>query len=425
MLWLSNIAAFSVQFGVLVATGLVLVRLLRIDAPAAVLRFWQAVLATSLLWPAYQLFTSDATAASGRPLFSAGASWLAATAPTFINVPTVPFDSLVPWLLVALAGGAALRLAWIGIGLMRLRTIRRQSASSSALAALAASLHESLHVDADVRLCDAVDSPVTIGARRPVVLVPPRLCDLPQEVQRAVLCHELLHVRRRDWLPTLGEELWCALLWFHPAARALASRLSLARESLVDAATVAHTHNRRAYAAALVEFATRQRPLVGAAPFIRRRHLEHRLTLLAQEVPMSRRSLIARLTLTAATVAAATFAATSHAPLSAIAAAQAEKVYDARQDNAVTLPQVVTEVKPVYTAKAMQAKLQGTVWTEVVVRPDGTVGEVRIVKSLDSKYGLDDEAVAAARKWTFKPGTKDGKAVPVVVTIEMTFTLKK
>ena len=39
-------------------------------------------------------------------------------------------------------------------------------------------------------------------------------------------------------------------------------------------------------------------------------------------------------------------------------------------------------------------------------------------------YGLDDQAVKAARQWRFKPGTKDGKLLPVVVPVEMSFTLK-
>jgi TonB family protein len=56
------------------------------------------------------------------------------------------------------------------------------------------------------------------------------------------------------------------------------------------------------------------------------------------------------------------------------------------------------------------------------LREDGTVGDVNVTRSLDTKY-LDAEAVKAVKQWTFKPGMKDGKAVPVLVTIEMAFTL--
>jgi protein TonB len=48
-----------------------------------------------------------------------------------------------------------------------------------------------------------------------------------------------------------------------------------------------------------------------------------------------------------------------------------------------------------------------------------------VTRSLDAEYGLDQEAIAAAKKWKFKPGTRQGKPVPVLVTIELTFTLRK
>jgi len=53
-----------------------------------------------------------------------------------------------------------------------------------------------------------------------------------------------------------------------------------------------------------------------------------------------------------------------------------------------------------------------------------TVNDVEVVRSLDTEYGLDEQAIKAAKQWRFKPGTKDGKAVAVRVSLEMTFTLK-
>jgi protein TonB len=90
----------------------------------------------------------------------------------------------------------------------------------------------------------------------------------------------------------------------------------------------------------------------------------------------------------------------------------------------ITLPEVINEVKPAYTAEAMRAKVQGVVWLECIVMPDGTVGSVKITKSLDPVFGLDEQAIAAARKWRFKPGMRQGQPVPVIITIELTFTLR-
>jgi TonB family protein len=52
------------------------------------------------------------------------------------------------------------------------------------------------------------------------------------------------------------------------------------------------------------------------------------------------------------------------------------------------------------------------------------VGDVQVVRSLDPTFGLDQQAVVAARKWRFAPGTRLGEAVPVLITIELTFTLR-
>jgi TonB family protein len=95
-----------------------------------------------------------------------------------------------------------------------------------------------------------------------------------------------------------------------------------------------------------------------------------------------------------------------------------------RPGNGVELPSVLREVKPKYTAEAMRAKVQGTVLLECVVLPDGSVGNVQVAKSLDSTFGLDQEAIKAAKEWRFRPGTRLGQPVAVLVTIELTFTLR-
>jgi len=95
-----------------------------------------------------------------------------------------------------------------------------------------------------------------------------------------------------------------------------------------------------------------------------------------------------------------------------------------RPGNGVLPPRILREVKPQYTADAMRAKVQGVVELEAVVLPDGSVGEVRIVRSLDAVFGLDQEAIKAVRQWRFVPGTRLGQPVAVLVGIELTFTLR-
>jgi protein TonB len=95
-----------------------------------------------------------------------------------------------------------------------------------------------------------------------------------------------------------------------------------------------------------------------------------------------------------------------------------------RPGSGIVNPRILREVKPQYTADAMRAKVQGTVLLECVVLADGTVGRVDVVRSLDPTFGLDFEAVKAARQWQFQPGTRFGEPVNVLVTIELTFTLR-
>ena len=59
-----------------------------------------------------------------------------------------------------------------------------------------------------------------------------------------------------------------------------------------------------------------------------------------------------------------------------------------------------------------------------LVLADGTVGEVRIARSLDPVFGLDREAMRAVKAWTFAPATRGGTPISMWVSIELTFTLR-
>jgi protein TonB len=92
--------------------------------------------------------------------------------------------------------------------------------------------------------------------------------------------------------------------------------------------------------------------------------------------------------------------------------------------NGVSWPRLIVEVKPNYTPDAMRAQVQGLVELEIVVLEDGSVGRVNIVRSLDTRFGLDQEAINAVRRWRFDPGRRLGKAVPVRVGVELSFNLR-
>ena len=92
--------------------------------------------------------------------------------------------------------------------------------------------------------------------------------------------------------------------------------------------------------------------------------------------------------------------------------------------NGVLPPQLIHEVKPDYTPEAMRAKVYGEVWVAGVVLVDGTITGLRVVKSLDAVFGLDEQALKAVRQWRFRPATRFGQPVAVHVSIAVTFVLR-
>ena len=88
----------------------------------------------------------------------------------------------------------------------------------------------------------------------------------------------------------------------------------------------------------------------------------------------------------------------------------------------VRSPVLRKEVKPTYPKEMIVESIQGMVTMDCVVLDDGTIGEVKVTKSLHP--ALDKEAIATVRKWVLSPATVDGKPVPVQVEVEMQFTLR-
>ena len=90
-----------------------------------------------------------------------------------------------------------------------------------------------------VHVSDDIDAPQVFGLWKPVVLFPAdTMASFTPEERAMALCHELMHIRRRDlalgWVPAIAERLF----FFHPMARLSAREYLAARESACDAAVV-------------------------------------------------------------------------------------------------------------------------------------------------------------------------------------------
>jgi len=84
-------------------------------------------------------------------------------------------------------------------------------------------------------------------------------------------------------------------------------------------------------------------------------------------------------------------------------------------------PRALSIVDPKYTDPARKAKINGSVVVAVAINERGSVDDVKIVRPLG--YGLDQNAMEAARQSKFVPASKDGKNIPVQFDMEMTFKL--
>ncbi len=93
-----------------------------------------------------------------------------------------------------------------------------------------------------------------------------------------------------------------------------------------------------------------------------------------------------------------------------------------RPGSSIEPPRLLREVKPDYTEEARQRGLEGDVVLEIVVRRDGTVGDVRVLHGMGG--GLDQRAIQAVRQWRFAPARRLGAPVDVIVEVAMEFKLR-
>jgi hypothetical protein len=246
--WLGNLAAYSVQVALVIAVGGLAAATLRLKQPRVMLAYWQALLAACLLLPLLEPWQRMGFAPAG------GAATIISTGGGGVDslVSLFPFHS---WVLLVLVGGAGLGLLRLALGLGRLSHYRR---AARIIAPLPGTLREAqalVRVEPTFYFSDRVESPVTFGWLDPAIIFPRRFERMDESHQRAIACHELLHVARRDWLVNLFEELILTLFWFHPALWWVMRSIRLAREQVVDSQVVALTGARKPYLHALLEIA--------------------------------------------------------------------------------------------------------------------------------------------------------------------------
>ncbi len=459
--WLANFVACWLQAAVITTAAALLLRILPVRSPSIALAYLQALLCVCMLLPAVEPWRA-APVTTG--ISAAAVSVFRVSTPRAVPISA----SKVLFALLAL--GAAARLIWLVAGYAKLRGYR-----SRATPLAIEPLPIARGARAAVYVSPEVSGPVTFSFRHPAVLLPSRWLDLDPARQNAILCHELLHVRRKDWVFHVTEEIIRALLWFHPAVWWLIAEIRLSREQVVDRMVVRLTGAKRSYIEVLLDFAGIDSPVTAPA-FTHKRRLTRRIKSLLQEVSMTKSRSITSLASITVCLAAAGAVAVWSFPLQSVtstfiakddsapaagivggvvggiggvgvvggvpggviggviggvvgdipgaktvAAGPQEKPIYQTSDKGVTPPTVLSKVDPEYTKEAGDAKIEGTVVLTLEVHPDGRAHNLHVARSLDA--GLDQKAIEAVEQWEFAPGKKDGRPVAVQATIEINFKL--
>lgn len=274
--------------------------------------------------------------------------------------------------------------------------------------------------------------PAVVGVWSTAIVVPEWALALEPTHLTLLLRHERAHQTARDsMLVHLGELALAAVPW-HPAAWWMRARLRAAIEIDCDArvlkpnahAAAPSAADLDAYGTLLLTVASRRRiRSIRLVPALIERPSVLERRILAMQ-PIAHRFFRSRFA--AASLIAAGLATTAVLlPVPALHA-QYDKTHGAYVPGTPGLqsPTVLRVQKPVYTPEAMAAKIAGSVQVKGVVTAKGRFENGHVTKSLDKIYGLDEAALKAADLWIFRPATLRGRPVPMLVTLDMNFTLR-
>lgn len=373
-----SLVMWSAQVALLVAIAALACRWL--PRPDTRLLTWQVVLAAALLLP----FLLPKRLAEPIQLPETSDSGLITVRTHAIEKVPAPEPF---WrgrgALLVLGVVAFARMCWLLSGLFKLRQMRSDAEAVERPPMDA-------HGAADWFISDSVPGPVTFGRRRPAILLPRWIVELPADLREAVAAHELAHVHRRDWMNVLAEETLRSFCWFHPAVWYALREIQIAREEVVDAEAVRLTRDRDRYLDALLAVAG-QRVVQDLAPaplFLKKRQLARRVASLVKDTSMSRLHMTFRLGLVAVAALAGFITAAWLFPLPSAAQAVTD-------DPGIT----VLAGGPLMHRPAVHlGKIAGLVVLDATLDAKGEVTDAHVVSGPEE---LRRDALASVLQWHY------------------------
>lgn len=301
-----------------------------------------------------------------------------------------------------------LRLVVSAIGLRRIEKMS-QEVSDRKVPELASEVISRLQIARKVslRYSDAVDSPMSFGLWRPVIVLPTAASSWTLSTLEDVLVHELTHIKRLDWPTMLFCHLLSSLFWINPLVWFARSRVNDAAEQACDSAVLSYGKNAVDYAEDLLRLArtargNKQTPVLAQLMFD-----ESNLTIRIRNILDGR---LAGKSSRTFLLTLFGFAALSMVTFSNVNVFGASD--DELEEDRDFLP--LTAIAPQYPTAAAAAGIEGWALLRFTVDRYGSVVESSlIVVDAEPADTFDSVSINAARRFKFEPRIVDGQAVEV------------
>lgn len=362
-------------------------------------------------------------------------SGIAGPAPALVTLTVRPdaiaqtaFDWSVVLLTLYLVPVSLLMIRLL-LGLWQLRKVRIMSASIVDTKVLSEVMRIEtklkINRNVSVRTSTLINSPLSFGALRPLVLLPVEALQWSEQTLRHVLSHELSHVHRCDYLSKLLCYSVASFLWINPLCWILLRRLDSCAETACDMQAAAIEDDNADYATTLLSVARRchqhaAQPLLFAQTMLDRSSLETRIvhllegkTMQTKELKKERRNVLFTLGLIS------TFLIVTLANTQIVSAQPSADNVERRGE---FFP--IEDVIPMYPTVAAAEGIEGWAQVKFTVGVDGLVlaDTVEIVDAEPADV-FNNSAIAAAKKFRFSQYAPDGFPV-MIPNVQYVFRYK-
>jgi uncharacterized protein (TIGR03435 family) len=279
MISIQILIEWALRSSMLILSGALLLKALRVKDPAVRLAAWTAILCASLALPALKVSLPSLPVAMRTVSAAPAAPHIAPPAKTvrtlLVERPATPARKRFDWAVAAYVVIAGMLLLRLAVALAMSRRLLRRSHPAC---------------DPDVRESERISSPVTLGIVRPVILLPADWREWSAEKLAAVLAHERSHIRRHDPAVQVLSAIHRALLWYSPLSWYLDRQIVRLAEQASDDAAIAAVEDRASYAQTLLEFMQRsvRRTSWQGVPMARYQRPEHRIDRILDATTLSR-----------------------------------------------------------------------------------------------------------------------------------------